>query len=220
MGKEWVDRELKYPEDRHDQTTWEDIITEVDDETFRKLVHVHESCARHEGDNVTEIRDKAIRIFTNMPREWNTTFEKLIEERRMSPKMLAFIKEKGMIFPTVEMISGEVASDFLKENGLPVGEIIEDDIVAVLNLPKQIAQFWWKGGVEEWGKQSVDVREMVMEWGWFYRRLMPVIWNATDNTAPGVNLHFDRINPPGLHDPKKYYYVWDINARAQIPLQW
>ena len=89
-------------------------------------------------------------------------------------------------------------------------EMDNKTLLVVFQLPKHLAQYWWKGGTESWGQESLDIEDSAIEWGHFYRELMPVIWEAVGRYENELGLDFERINSGGEHDPKKYYYIWKI----------
>jgi hypothetical protein len=111
--------------------------------------------------------------------------------------------------PEFKVVNDEVADRFLKECGFEY-KISEGSFLVVFQLPKPVAQFWWKGGVDTWGSQGVDVRGGVLEWGLFYRELMSIIWREQGFAENELGLVFSRINDIGEHDPQKFYYVWEV----------
>lgn len=84
-----------------------------------------------------------------------------------------------------------------------------DSALVVFNLPKPLARWWWKGGLQ-WGEAGEDLKGMVAEYGDFYRDLLPIIWEAIDGAGWSGKLWFDRLNGVGEHDPGKFYYVWEV----------
>jgi len=84
-------------------------------------------------------------------------------------------------------------------------------LLLVFQLPKPLAQFWWKGGADSWGNLAEDINDTAIEWGHFYRELMPVVWETQGRHENESGLYFQRVNDIGEHDPKKYYYIWEIS---------
>ena len=132
---------------------------------------------------------------------------------KFTPKMVDKLKERGYDLPQFSIYSSESGSNFLSSNKELGLEGIEDDnFLLNFNLPKPFGKFWYKGGD---GKKSQPVREGEIEWGDFYRKSMPVIWDATDR-AVSSGLYLDRLNSFGQHDYKKYYYLWE-SLKYQTP---
>lgn len=127
--------------------------------------------------------------------------------------MVDKLKERGHDLPQFSIYSSESGSNFLRSNEELGLEGVEDDnFLLNFNLPKPFGKFWYKGGD---GKKSQPVRDGEIEWGDFYRKSMPVIWNATDR-AVSSGLYLDRLNSFGQHDYKKYYYLWET-LKYQAP---
>lgn len=115
------------------------------------------------------------------------------------------------MLPNFTIASKNQARALLKEYRL-YGEINKQSLLLVFQLPKPLAHFWWKGGTDSWGDLAEDVGGTVIEWGHFYRKLMPVIWEAQGRHENENGLLFYRLNDFGEHDPTQYYYVWKISA--------
>lgn len=122
-------------------------------------------------------------------------------------EMIQKMKERGYDLPDFSIYSPEVAQKFLSEQSeLGIEGIQEGDFLVNFNLPRPIGRMWYRGGN---GKQSIPVPEGAIEWGEFYRRTMPVIWNAADRAAMTEKLNLDRLNQFGQHDAQKYYYLYE-----------
>ena len=98
----------------------------------------------------------------------------------------------------------------MEEYGLDI-ETNGQNLLLVFQLPKPLSQFWWKGGADSWGDLSEDVQDTVIEWGHFYRELMPIVWEEQGRHENESGLDFQRVNGVGEHDPKKYYYIWEMS---------
>lgn len=108
------------------------------------------------------------------------------------------------------MFDGDSAISKTIEYGLDKMED-ENGLMIVFNLPKPIGQFWWKGGTGLWGEQAVDVDGKVIEWGFFYRKLMDTVWETIGYYESETPLVLRRLNAIGDHDPKNFYYVWEVS---------
>lgn len=120
--------------------------------------------------------------------------------------MREYLEKNGLDLPTFDVYTKKQADVLLKTFGFSGENITNGNFLIVFNLPKPLSQFWWKGGAELWGNQSNDVRKMVIEWGRIYRLMISTIWDAVD----GGRSIMERINPYGVHDPKQYYYLWEM----------
>ncbi|MBT3230404.1 hypothetical protein HN358_01285 [Candidatus Uhrbacteria bacterium] len=197
---------FKNPNDIHDSTTKEEIEREVDQEVLMKQATFEfdvEDLDANKARLLESLEADILRILE----EWNVAVGDLLErESRISPRMRDFIEKSNLDLPTFTVQLKERSDEFLKEVSIDA-EIDDGSFLVTFNLPKPMGQFWWKGGAHEWGQAAKDVREMVIEWGRMYRRLIPIVWSATDN----ADVYYQRINPIGMHDPKKYYYIWEMS---------
>ena len=122
-------------------------------------------------------------------------------------EMIQKMKERGYDLPDFSIYSQEAAQQFLsKQAELGIDSVQAEDFLVNFNLPRPIGRMWYRGGD---GKLSLPVPEGEIEWGEFYRRTMPVIWNAADRAAMTEKLYLDRLNQFGQHDAKKYYYLYE-----------
>jgi len=108
------------------------------------------------------------------------------------------------------MFEGDSAISKAIEYGL---DKMEDNngLMIVFNLPKPVGQFWWKGGKGLWGEQAIDVDGKVIEWGFFYRKIMETVWETLGYYESETSLNLRRLNAIGDHDPKNFYYVWEAS---------
>lgn len=122
-------------------------------------------------------------------------------------EMMQKMKDRGYDLPDFSIYSPESAQQFLSQQAeLGIDSVQEGDFLINFNLPRPIGRMWYRGGN---GSRSVPVPDGAIEWGEFYRRTMPVIWNAADRAAMTDKLYLDRINQFGQHDAKKYYYLYE-----------
>ncbi len=148
--------------------------------------------------------------------DFKSEFLKLLEgygdkNKVLSKSIVEFIKNKDMVSPSFTITHGVQAEVLLEEFGLSP-EINENELLLVFQLPKQLAKFWNKGGVDDWGNLAKNVGGTVVEWGYFYRKLMPIIWMSQGQYENEAGLNFSRVNEIAQHDPGKYYYVWRISG--------
>lgn len=132
------------------------------------------------------------------------------ERRQISQKIVDYLLEKEFNLPSFIITHGKQAEVLLEDFGLDF-KIDDKKLLLVLKLPKPLSQFWWKGGGDSWGDMSKDVQGSVIEWGHFYRELMPIIWETQGHYENENGLTFSRVNDVGEHDPQKYYYVWEMS---------
>ena len=171
-----------------------------------------------EEELTAETRKRLEKVYTfcdELSEVFKQTYLSLIdkykqEHRKMSQKIVDYLLENNLILPDFTIANQEQAKKLLKEYNLE-GRINEKNILLVFQLPKPLAQFWWKGGSDSWGDLAEDMQDTVIEWGHFYRELMPVVWETQGRHENENGLTFSRLNAVGEHDPKKYYYVWEIS---------
>ncbi len=130
------------------------------------------------------------------------------EHRQLSQKIIDYLLEKRLDLPGFIISNGDRAREFLREYDID-SDIDRHSFLLNFQLPKPLSQFWWKGGVDSWGEWGEDVRGMVIEWGHFYRELMPVIWEIQGYYENERGLMFARINEIGMHS-EQYYYLWKV----------
>ncbi len=167
-------------------------------------------------------RDTAERYREKMG-ELMTYYAKDIEQDVFTPEIIEKMKKRGHDLPRFTVYDGESAKKFLQNNFPEIDPkdrvLDENSFLVVFNLPKPLARFWHRGGLNSWGEKSEKVKKVgkgEIEWGHLYREGMPVIWDQMDN----YDLGFTRINDYGQHDPKKYYYVWVVSERQVEEYYW
>lgn len=170
----------------------------------RNLEHDLRLCLEKIRTFCNELSDDFQRIFTSLLEEYQ-------KEHQMPQKVFDYIREKELLSPSFTTAVGEPAQMLLEKYNLP-REIKKEQILLVFQLPKPLAQFWWKGGDDSWGEEGQRVGGMVIEWGHFYRELMPLVWQAQGRHENENGLDFERVNGLGQHDPKEYYYVWKVSV--------
>lgn len=205
---------MKNPEDIFDMSTFEGMKKELD--RLRPGIEEHFD-GKIEGEKADTLKE--IRAFVNQTsNDYKDKFLELIEEYRakrgeFSERMLKHIKNKSFDLPTFIIADGLEAERILKNMGFE-GDFEDDAFLVSFQLPKPLAQFWWKGGDMTRGKFTKKIDATVIEWRLFYEDLMPVIWTALDECESDQGLNFKRINGAGVHDPKKYYYIWKVSRRS------
>ncbi|MFH1621050.1 MAG: hypothetical protein ABIB04_03120 [Patescibacteria group bacterium] len=205
---------LQNPEDIWDKKTFDDIKREIGQfsPNTKELISEEEPASE-----IKRCLEKTRAFCTNLSEDYKKTFLSLLEQyrkerRQISQKIVDYLLEKEFILPTFVIADRESAKSLLEEYGFG-GDIGERDLLLVFQLPKPLAHFWWKGGADSWGDAAVDVKDQAIEWGHFYRELMPVVWEMQGYYENETGLDFYRINDIGVHDPKKYYYIWEISER-------
>ena len=202
---------FKNPEDIYDIdyiTTAEEIGSVASDVDIR-LVSEH---APETQVLIGEVKQFGVELSETYKQEFLKILEVYRAERRaISDKIVAFLEKKGFSMPRITVADHAHAAEIFSHLGFPRKHIAEDSLLIVLNLPKPLSYFWWKGG-EDWGDVlAKQVGPSVIEWGYFYRTLMPVIWERVGYYETERDLRFDRINHVGEHDPEKFYYIWEVS---------
>ncbi len=203
---------LRNPEDIWDIEIFDDIRGEIE----KVSLNIRELVEEHKLDAETKRCLDKTRTFCNeLSEKFRQTFLILLEEyrnerRKISQKIVDYLLEKKFDLPNFTIAHGNKAQKLLEEYGFDIKNNGKN-LLLVFQLPKPLSQFWWKGGVDSWGDLSEDVQDTVIEWGHFYRELMPVVWEEQGYHENEHGLVFNRINGIGDHDPKKYYYIWEMS---------
>lgn len=160
---------------------------------------------------------KTTRSFcTDVTNDFNNTFGDMVELYKengnpLPQNIVNYLYEKKYNIPHFIIANGEKAKDFLNDCGFNDHEIDKGNLLLIFHLPKPLTQYWWKGGENTWGTMSESVNGSVIEWGNFYRHLLPTVWNNEKTYEENDKLFFGRINDLGNHEAKKYYYLWEIS---------
>src|SRR2546429_2977029 len=152
------------------------------------------------------------RLSQNFKNEMNTLMRRYQDEHPdlftedIKNKMI----ERGYDLPEIDVLDSQAATQFLQQDDFGRSELYDDEVLVVLNLPIPLARYWYRGGTNSWGDLSIEIPENRIEWGRFYREVMPVVWDNLGYEECEGNLSFSRINDLGQHDPKSYYYIWAV----------
>jgi hypothetical protein len=205
---------LKNPEDIWDIETFDDIKQTIEQlsPNTKELVSEEELTVE-----MKRCLEKTRTFCGELTEDFKQTFLSLLdqyrkERRQISQKIVDYLLEKNFVLPNFTIASREQAEALLEEYGLG-GNINEKNLLLVFQLPKPLANFWWKGGANSWGDLALDIKDTAIEWGHFYRELMPVVWETQGRHENESGLDFQRVNGVGEHDPKKYYYIWEMSER-------
>lgn len=201
---------FRNPNDIHDQPTFDDVEKEIVQDRQDRQIRFHfDATTLDKGSK--ELLERWRSEMQTCLEEWSDAIKDLIsQDEKISPKIREYLENKGMDLPTFDLYAKNEADEALQKFGFNGEKIEMGNFLVVFNLPKPLSQFWWKGGAESWGSESRDVRKMVIEWGRIYRLIIPVIWYAVDRSTSTM----ERINPCGVHDPKQYYYLWEIGTQS------
>jgi len=155
--------------------------------------------------------------------------------RKMQEEMLAMAKEENSPFshrlalkmrrkkydlPKISILHGnESAQSFLAANpkvNNSYASRLNHRFLVVFNLPDPLMKFWRQGGEKESGaRMAVPVSEGEIEWGKFYRRVMPEVHKTINlYEAPKGPLQISKLNGAGVHT-KQFYYVWSMDFPKQ-----
>ncbi|MDO4741944.1 MAG: hypothetical protein Q4A79_01030, partial [Candidatus Saccharibacteria bacterium] len=119
--------------------------------------------------------------------------QKIVTRHLDTPSFTIYGKEAGERF-----IGDNLESD--------EGEFNSEGILLNFNLPRIFGRFWYLGGE---GKLAQPAPKDKVEWGYFYRICMPVVWGKI-NEASSYGLSLTRINDFSVHDWEKFYYLYDV----------
>ena len=175
------------------------------------------------GSNIELARNPERKELVKLAREFAEDMQKLLKNRlgelivesqqhptSISPEIIAYMEKTGMNLAQLSVFEGDDAQSKTLEYGIDKMED-ENGLMIVFNLPKPIGQFWWKGGTGLWGEQAVDVDGKVIEWGFFYRKIMETVWETLGYYESETSLNLRRLNAICDHDPKNFYYVWEAS---------
>lgn len=144
-----------------------------------------------------------------------SSFENLVASYESAvggiPKnILAYLREKNLMFPKFSLLVGNKAKNFLDSVTHEVD--LDGKVLMVFNLPKPLAKFWWKGDVAgSSAGVNKEVGEAGIEWGYFYHNIMPSVWENVGFLECESDICLERINGIGEHDPDSYYYIWAVS---------
>ena len=169
-------------------------------------------------DNERRLFEAIFPFAEKFRQKFQATLRKQIETYRegggiMSDRIKDYLLEKDMLLPRLDICSGEAALSFLQKTNLLDTTKFEvgKDLMLVFQLPKPLAQFWWKGDTSGSSKGvNVDLDGVGVEWGKFYHDIMPIVWEFIGEIECESNVYMVRVNDCGQHDPNLYYYVWKI----------
>jgi hypothetical protein len=165
---------FRNPDDIYDSTTWQEMRQEVEQETLMKQLNL-EFDRENLDARMTELLEGFEHNVLKILEEWQSTVNEILKnDPRISPKIEEYLKERKLDLPSFTLKLKAEGDKFLEETEMD-DEISESSFLVVFNLPKPMRHYWWKGGTEIWGQIAVNVRKMAIEWGYMYRRLVPII---------------------------------------------
>lgn len=149
-------------------------------------------------------------------KDLDSLMQEYAETTRFKSSVKVVEKTRGtdLLKPRFDVYGKNESRKFLDDIGYPYVQVEDESVLVVFNLPKPLAQFWWKG-VGEWGALDVDIDESAVEWGTMYRELMPVVWDNLDKYQYGRSLVFYRVNDVTDHEPGDYYYIWEVQLATE-----
>ncbi len=200
-------------EDIWDIYEFDKIKNQIEKQTsfnIKELIDKDESIVEFQ-ECLSKTRSFCDEVSKDFKQQFLCLLDQYRKERRQIPqKIIDYLSEKDFIFPNFIIAVREQAQKLLEEYGFQE-EINNQDLLLVFQLPKPLAKFWWKGGADSWGGESIDIEDRAIEWGHFYRELLPIIWETQGRYEDEKGLDFYRINEIGEHDPEKYYYIWKMS---------
>lgn len=206
------DEGYKNPDDLYDLTSTQDAMEEI----RKTSSHIEIDVAPEISDNTKLLVDAAQNFALETTEEFKERFALILQDYAQSnpkiinDKILKHIMAKDFDTPTFYIATGEEAKDKLNECDYNL-EISRDAVLILFQLPKPLATFWWKDSrLNDRDDGHVDGKGFI-EWGKMYREVMTSVWEKW-NEMCGKGFCMDRINPAGEHDPKKYYYLWELTG--------
>jgi hypothetical protein len=166
--------------------------------------------AKNRAEKRLELLKRCEEFVKKIEAKVSADFEKMLAEERegkvsVSPQIIEFLRDNNLHKPQFSILRDRAeAEKILAELDIGTALESENSFVIVFNLPKPIAQFWWKGGTDLWGEQAVEVEGKVIEWGYFYRKIMETVWEAIGYCESETSLRLNRLNGIGEHDPKNF----------------
>jgi len=201
------------PADIYDQSTFEEIKQEIENirPNVKELLD-EKTLSPEQRDCLNKIREFCDELSENFRTEFLSLLEQYHKERRqISQKIVDYLLEKNFDLPQFTVSQGKQANDLLDSFNLNA-EVGDQNLLLTFQFPKPLAQYWWKGGANSWGNLAEDMEDRVIEWGYFYRELIQEVWYLQGFYEDEKGLNFYRLNNIGEHDPKNFYYVWEING--------
>ncbi len=205
---------LKNSEDIFDIANWDEIYARVDEQIKNEQVLIEYDLEEDAGREllILEVKEFAETTTTRRFREEFlhvlSVYQK--ERREISSKILNYMEERRFFLPRFLITGGERSKDVLQKLGFTDRVPAKSSALVVFNLPKPLATYWWKGGASEDNKGK-DVGASVIEWGHFYRELIPIIWEQIGFYECEGSLDFERINDVHVHKPQDFYYIWEVS---------
>lgn len=205
MPKHHNPERFRNPSDIHDTTTWEQSEAEAQREYLAKSIRMHvdlDSLEPAQRACVALWKDETLGTL----QKWSDAMDILLSDPAVSPRIREYLKEHRMELPLYDLYDSAEGNSLLEPLGYEL--VKPENFLVVFELPKPLHQFWWKNNTEEKYWQSGDRKLATIEWGRMYRAMMPIIWEANEQSRS----HRQRINPCGVHKVREYYYLWELSA--------
>lgn len=201
---------LKNPADVYDVSAAESIAAEVEAEIRRTQLNIAVQAEAEISLETAQLISAVQGFCERASHDFREEFLRLLAEYQagkssVSEKIVGYLKEKKFELPRFAIADGTFAHTILAECGLSNVVISRGYLLLLFNLPKPLSFYWWKGDDISQGAEYPSV-----EWGYFYRALMPVIWEAVGKEESEGKCTFTRLNEAGHHDPEKFYYIWEV----------
>ncbi len=187
------------------------------DELDREILKEDWKISIHEGAGRTAFQHAAQRKIADalhgVAREFQNSLRKEFEDHEkyplLSEDMKRYLRDKKHDIPSFDIYGPGTIKELQEAVSINLESGNPDVNVVVFNFPKPLAHFWWKQhGADEKRKPSKNT-----DWGEAYEALLPLIWEKYREAFAKENLSTDRLNWPGQHDPKHYYYIWELSEK-------
>jgi hypothetical protein len=190
--------------------TFEEYAKELE----RESIPVEIVVSRERKLALSDLLEDTTRLAQEMGVEFKQTFLQLMKEYykthgRLGPKIQTYLQEKMLDRPRFAIYDHEKAKQLFEELGFTQESIEQNHLLLLFELPKPLAEFWWKNNNQPWAEGSQEIKGSAIEWGQFYEKLIKIIWRHLDRSNDQGSVYLDRINDQGHHEPHKFYYLWE-----------
>ena len=159
--------------------------------------------------------DKCIDFAISVTASFKSDFLFLLEQYNkqhpvLTEQIYKYAREHdGFSLPEFKILDSKSAEKFMDSFGWQGSRPAEGEFLLVFQLPKFLANFWWKSGRTSSEKRPANQHSQI-DWGDFYYGLIPIVWGEIEEYEYEHNLRLRRINDIGQHDQKNYYYMWSV----------
>ena len=125
------------------------------------------------------------------------------------------------LYPRFEFAFGRDAEKLASELGISnLPPLFPNQGILIFQLPESLAPRWWKStervreGARKYGfgiaEKMDELSPRAIAWGEIYDRTVWSIRAMRDRWHEEDKLWFERLDPYKVHDPDRFYYVWQV----------